>query len=94
MMTREMVMELLATAGADLDAYESYDGSRISVTVEDFEGFDDEWAEIDRELDDEELVDSIQEQLEASAVSASGDFYRCCEFDGFTVVWGYASFDI
>ena len=94
MMTREMVMELLATAGADLSVWEYTDDSRISVTVEDFEGFSDDWDEIDRELDDEALVDSIQEQLEASAVSVSGDFYRYYEFDGFTVVWGYASFDI
>ena len=94
MMTREMVMELLATAGADLSVWEYSDGSQISVTVEDFEGFSDDWDEIDRELDDEELVGSIEEQLEASALSVSGDFYRYFEFDCFTVVWGYASFDI
>jgi len=94
MMTREMVMELLATAGDDLSVWESSDGSRIDVTVEDFIGFDEDWDEIDRELDDEELVDSIKEQLEASALSISGNYYRYFEFDGFTVVWGYASFDI
>lgn len=93
-MTYKMVMELLATAGADLSVWEYSDGSQISVTVEDFEGFSDDWDEIDRELDDEELVDSIEEQLEASALSVSGDFYRYFKFDGFTVVWGYASFDI
>lgn len=91
-MTREMVMELLATAGADLDV--SVYHNRINVTVEDFEGFDDDWNEIERKLDNKELVDSIQEQLETSALSVSGDFYRYYEFDGFTVVWGYASFDI
>ena len=94
MMTREMVMELLATAGADLSVWEYSDGSQISVTVEDFEGFSDDWSEIDRELDNGDLVDSIEEQLEASALSVSGDYYRYFEFDGFTVVWGYASFDI
>ena len=92
-MTREMVMELLATAGADLDVYTRLNGD-ISVTVNDFEGFDDSWSEIERELDDEELVDSIFEQLEASAISVSGDYYRYYEFDGFTVCVGYASFDI
>ena len=92
MMTYEMVMELLATAGADLSVDEC--GDRIYVTVEDFDGFDESWDEIMRDLDDEELVDSIYEQLEASAVSASGDFYRYFDFDGFTIVWGSASFDI
>lgn len=94
MMTREMVMELLAMAGADLDVYEYTDGSQISVTVEDFEGFDDDYNEIDRELDNAELVESIESQLAKSALSVFDDFYRCFEFDGFTVVWGYASFDI
>lgn len=92
MMTYEMVMELLATAGADLEVL-ALDGE-ISVTVHDFVGFDDSWREIDRELDDGDLVDSVQEQLEAAAFSVDGDFYRYYEFDGFTVVWGYASFDI
>lgn len=92
MMTYEMVMELLATAGTDLEVL-ALDGE-ISVTVQDFVGFDDSWREVDRELDDEDLVDSVQEQLEAAALSVDGDFYRYYEFDGFTVVWGYASFDI
>ena len=92
MMTYEMVMELLATADADLEVL-ALDGE-ISVTVQDFIGFDDSWREIDRELDDGDLVDFVQEQLEAMALSADGDFYRYYEFDGFTVVWGYASFDI
>lgn len=92
-MTREMVMELLATAGADLSV-RVYPESEISVTVQDFEGFDEHWAEIYRRLDDEDLVDSIEDQLEAAALSAYGDFLRYYEFDGFTVVWGYASHDI
>ena len=92
MMTYEMVMELLATAGADLKV-RALDGG-ISVTVQDFDGFDDSWREIDRELDDADLVDSVQEQLEAAALSVVDDYYCYYEFDGFTVVWGYASFDI
>ena len=93
-MTYEMIMELLATAEADITVYEHSDGAHIDVTVEDFEGFTDEWEEIDRELDNEELVDFIQEQLEKSALLVSGNFYRYYQFDGFIVCWGYASFDI
>ena len=92
MMTREMVMELLATAGADLDVYTCADGE-VHVTVQDFEEFDEDWDEVEGDFD-EELVDSIQETLEESAVSAEGDYYRYYEFDGFTVVWGYASMDV
>jgi len=92
MMTREMVMELLATAGEDLMVSE-YD-DEISVTVYDFEGFDEDWSEIIRELDDEVLVDTIYGTLAIEARRVEGDFYRYFHFDGFTVCWGYASFDI
>lgn len=89
-MTRKEVMDLLATADADLTVYEA--PAVIRVTVEDFMWSDD-WEEMDREYD-YDLVDSIQERLEANAVSSHGDYYRYYEFDEFVVVWGYASFDI
>jgi len=92
MMTREMVLELLATLGSDVDVYERMDGT-IRVTVEDFEGFDEEWSEMDRDYD-EDAVDAVYERLEAEASEVSGDFYRYFQFDGFTVVWGYASMDV
>ena len=92
MMTREMVLELLATLGADVDVYERMDGT-VRVTVQDFEGFDEEWSEVDRDYD-EDAVDAVYERLEAEASEVSGDFYRYFQFDGFTVVWGYASMDV
>jgi thiamine biosynthesis lipoprotein ApbE len=57
-------------------------------------GFDEDWMEVSRPLVDEDLVDAIEAQLEESALSVSGDYYRYFEFDGFSVCWGYASFDI
>lgn len=92
MMTREMVLELLATLGSDVDVYERMDGT-IRVTVEDFEGFDEEWSEVEADYD-EDAVDAVYERLEAEASEVSGDYYRYFQFDGFTVVWGYASMDI
>ena len=91
-MSLEMVLELLASAGDDLmvDVY----GDEVSVVVEDFVGFDDDWSEVMRDLDDADLVDSIEEQLSAECVSEDGDFYHYFHFDGFSVCWGYASFDI
>lgn len=93
MMTREMVLELLATLGADVDVYERMDGT-VRVTVQDFDGYDEHWSEMDRELDDEDAVEAVYERLEAEASEVSGDFYRYFQFDGFTVVWGYESMDI
>lgn len=93
-MTRKMVLKLLATANTDLEVCEYSNGLEIDVTVIDFDGFDENWCEILRELDNAELVKSIYNQLETSAISVSGRFYTHFEFDGFTVTWGYASFDI
>lgn len=92
MMTREMVLELLATLGSDVDVYERMDGT-IRVTVQDFEGFDEEWSEVEADYD-EDAVDAVYERLEAEASEAEGDYYRYFQFDDFTVVWGYASMDI
>lgn len=92
MMTREMVLELLATLGSDVDVYERMDGT-IRVTVQDFEGFDEEWSEVEAGHD-EDAVDVVYERLEAEASEVEGDYYRYFQFDGFTVVWGYASMDI
>ena len=92
MMTREMVLELLATLGSDVGVYERMDGT-IRVTVQDFEGFDEEWSEVYADYD-EDAVDTVYERLEAEASEVEGDYYRYFQFDGFTVVWGYASMDI
>ena len=92
MMSYEEIVALLESAGADLSV--DYGADEIEVLVEDFVGFDEEYCEILRALDDEDLVDSIESQLEESAMSVSGDYYRYFHFDGFVVVWGYASYDI
>ena len=94
MMDKKMVIELLETAGEDLSVSVSEYSGNIIVTENDFIGFDNNWNEVERELDNEELVNSIESQLETAALRASGDYYRYYEFDGFTVVWGCASFDI
>ena len=92
-MTREQVLELLKSAGNDLLIYE--DKSKIDVTVEDFEGFDSNWCEIYRPLDNWDLVYSIKKQIKEAAVSVSkSGMCKVYCFDGFQVVWGCASFDI
>ena len=92
MMTKEMILALLATAGNDLDV-EDWD-DEIEVTVNDFEGFDENWDEVDRELDNEELVTSIYKTLVAECKTHRDDFYNYFDFEGFSICWGYASFDI
>lgn len=82
-----MVMELLETANSDLSIFVKE--NEIEITVEDL---NERGYECD--LKNEELVDSIQEKLEEMANSSFGDYYSYYEFDGFTVIWGYASMDI
>lgn len=92
MMTREMMIAAVETLGADASYYVRED--EINVTLEDFEGFDDDWSEVDREYDDEEAVNAFLEMLERECVSQEGDFYVTYHFDGFDVQLGYASFEI
>ena len=91
-MTREMMVAAIEALGADASLWE--EGEVLDVTLEDFEGFDDDWSEIDREYDDEEAVDAFLEMLESECVSHEGDFYVVYHFEGFDVRLGYASFDI
>lgn len=93
MMTYADVLTLLATASDDLSVYESFDGHCIHVTIEDFDGFDEHWCEIDRDYD-EDLVGRILDTLTASASEVDRDYYTDYYFDGFTVRVGYASYDI
>ena len=93
-MTREQVLDILAKAGDNLLVNDyCEEGHKIFVYVEDFGGFDEDWNEIDLEYD-EALVAEVESEIEAAAISASGDFYRYYQFDGFKVIWGMASFDI
>lgn len=87
----EMVVALLESLGEDVSFY-VVDGD-LHVVVEDFEGFDDDWSEVDRDYDGD-AVDAVYEALSEACVSEDGDYYHYFYFDGFSVCWGYASMDI
>lgn len=91
MMTYEMMVAALEALGESVSYYVS-DGV-FHVTVEDFEGFDEDWEEVDAEYD-VEAVDAFLEMLEAECSSYEGDYYVVYYFEGFAVKVGYASFDI
>lgn len=97
MMTREKMWEMFQTLGNDLCVWEDSideDPNGFRVTLNDFEGFDENWEEIDRDYDDEDAVDAFLEMLETECVSKEGDFYVTYHFDGFDVELGYESFNI
>ena len=96
MMTVLEMMRALEECG-DLSVRETTtdDGVMLyDVTMEDFEGFDAHWREIERDYTDEELVDTFLDALEELALRATGDMYRTYYFDGYAVQVGYASYDI
>jgi hypothetical protein len=65
----------------------------LVITVDDFEGFDDDWSEVMRDYD-EEAVDGLIEWLEEHCISEDGDFYSYYHFEEFDVQFGYSSYDI
>lgn len=89
-MTKAEVMARLATVkDIEIDDWDD----EIKVTVQDFEGFDEDWCEVFRDYDDE-AVDAMLEWLEAHCDHYDGDFYVYFYFEGFEVCVGYTSFDI
>lgn len=67
------------------------DGS-VSVTFEDFDGFDQDWSEIDREYVMPELVDEVSGLL--ASCDHDDEFYTTYVVDGHEVMVGFSSYDI
>ena len=76
------------------DSWYDVDDDRIYLTINDFEGFDDDWSEIARELVDAAVVEEVLDWLEENADSADGDLYEYYHFGDIVVEVGYTSFDI
>lgn len=91
-MTREEVMNML-TANEDIETFEHLDGE-IEVTVNDFEGFDEDWEEIEREYNEEEVEKIYNTLKENCNEYVNNSMYPKFKFENFTVTWGYASYDI
>lgn len=91
-MTIETITAQLDRISADSNYY--VNGNHINLTFDDFEGFDDDWNEVDREFIDEEAINEVLDWLEENADYIDGDFYPYYHFDEIVVVVGYTSFDI
>ena len=91
-MTIENIIAQLDRISAD-SSYE-IDGNFISLTIEDFDGFDENWSEIERDFVDENAVDEVLEWLEKNADLVEPDFYSQYHFGEIVVEVGYASYDI
>ena len=76
------------------DSWYKVNDNYINLTIDDFEGFDEDWCEIDREFVNADAVEEVLEWLEENADCVDGDFYYYYHFGEIVVEVGYTSFDI
>ena len=85
--------KLVDACGVDAILERHSDGA-YALTLEDFEGFDDDWNEVEREYVNEEAVDALLKWLEANCIERKSNLYIHYVFPDFRLTLGYASFDI
>ena len=91
-MTIELILAQLDRIAADSEYY--VDGNEIDLTINDFDGFDEDWGEIFREYDNAEAVEEVLDWLEENADCVHDDYYCQYYFGDIVVEVGYTSFDI
>lgn len=85
--------KMVNACGDDATLERHSDGTYV-LTLEDFEGFDKHWNEIEREYDNEEAVDALLAWLEANCTGRDANLYIHYTFPDFRLTLGYASFNI
>lgn len=91
-MTMNEIIAMLNTITADSDYF--INGNHIDLTINDFEGFDEHWCEIMRELEDKKAVDNVLDWLEENADCYERNLYTDYHFGDIVVTLGFTSFDI
>ena len=91
-----MIIEMITAQLDRISADSWYDviGNCIDLTIDDFEGFDTNWSETDRDFVNENAVEEVIEWLTKNSDQVEGDFYRYYHFGDIVVKVGYTSFDI
>lgn len=94
MMNRNKILNLANALSEDLTIYEMQNGT-IYLTVEDFEGFDEEWCEVFRDLVNPDGVAELRDRLYAEALNVSGPLgFPTFHFADCSVRLCFASSDI
>ena len=63
----EKIIEKLETIKTDAYYYVDDEDNEIRLTIDDFEGFDEDWSEVERELENHKAVEEVLEWLEENA---------------------------
>lgn len=91
----EMIVEMMKQIDANGDGYlDIHEDGNISFDVNDFDGFDASWSEVEHEFKDKELVYKLLDLLEHEADEVEGDFYKYYHFGNVTIALGFTSFEI
>jgi hypothetical protein len=91
-MTIEIITAQLDRISAD--SQYNMTANQIDLTINDFEGFDENWSEVDREFVDAEAVEEVLQWLAENADCIDGNYYHYYHFGDIVVKVGYTSFDI
>ena len=91
-MTIEKILAHLDRISAD--SWYKIKDNLIDVTIDDFDGFDKNWREIDREFVDEDTIDEVIEWFDENADYDDGEFYARYHFGDMLVCVHYTSEDI
>lgn len=93
-MTMEMMKEQLEAFCKDISFLEDTDENTLYATVEDFEGFDEDWDEVYADIN-EDAVNTMIEWLDEHCDSHDGGcLYQYYTFGDLVVCLGWASYDI
>lgn len=90
-MTEARFFELIKALEKVNDIIVRTKGNEMDITINDFDGFDDNWHELDREFVEPEMVDELEEFLDEVC---DGDFYLYGEAFGYEICVGTTSMDI
>ena len=94
MMTMETMKKQLKALCKDISFWENPAENTLGVTVEDFEGFDEDWDEVYADIN-EDAVNTMIEWLEEHCDSHDGgSLYQYYTFGDLVVCLGWASYDI
>jgi len=89
----ETIFAILTRLETSADATWYTEGTHFDITLEDFDGFDANFCEIDRPYADPEMVEALFEVL-VTAKTIEGSFSRVYRFADCSATVRYASDDI
>ena len=92
MMTIETITAQLDRISAD--SWYDVNDNRIDLTIDDFEGFDEDWNEVFHEFVDEDAIEEVLKWLEENAHYIERGLYYLYYFGEIVVQVGYTSFEI